>query len=88
MPLTRVLACFPVNTIFTVTISNATDSATGLAASAVLVDLSETPEDYHEYQDIFSKSRASTLPPHRSYDLKIDLEEGAQSISNVCGKES
>jgi hypothetical protein len=72
------LARLPGNTIFTVTISNATDSATGSAASAAPVDLSEIPEDYHEYQDVFSKSSASTLPPHRSYDLKIDLEEGAE----------
>jgi hypothetical protein len=35
------LARLPGNTIFTVTISNATDSATGSAASAVPVDLSE-----------------------------------------------
>jgi hypothetical protein len=66
------LARLPGNIIFTVTISNATDSATGSATSAVVVDLSEIPEDYHEYQDVFSKSSASTLPPHRSYDLKID----------------
>jgi hypothetical protein len=38
----------------------------------------KSPEDYHEYQDVFSKSSASTLPPHRSYNLKIDLEEGAE----------
>jgi hypothetical protein len=65
----------PGNTIFTVTISNATESATGSAASAAPLDLSEIPE---VYQDVFSKSSASTLPPHRSYDLKIDLEEGAE----------
>jgi hypothetical protein len=72
------LARLPGNTIFTVTISNATDSATGSAASVAPVDLSEIPEDYHEYQDVFSKSSTSTLPPHHSYDLKIDLEEGAE----------
>jgi hypothetical protein len=72
------LAHLPGNTIFTVTISNATDSATGSAASAAPVDLSEISENYHEYQDVFSKSSASTLPPHHSYDLKIDLEEGAE----------
>jgi len=65
------------NTIFTVTISNA-DSATGFAASTDPVDVSGIPEDYHEFKDVFSKSSASTLPPHRPYDLKIDLEEGAE----------
>ncbi len=64
------------NTLFTVTISNS-DSVSGNAASATPVDLSGIPEDYHEYADVFSKSSASTLPPHRPYDLKIELEEGA-----------
>ncbi|KAJ8473321.1 hypothetical protein ONZ45_g16338 [Pleurotus djamor] len=36
------------------------------------------PEDYHEFADVFSKGRAETLADHRSYDLKIDLEEGAK----------
>jgi len=31
-----------------------------------------------EYTDIFSKERADTLPDHRSYNLKIDLENGAE----------
>ena len=38
--------------------------------------LSSVPEDYHDYADVFSKANASTLPPHRDYDLKIELEEG------------
>ena len=71
------LARLPGNTIFTVTVANA-DSLTGATASAAAADLSQIPEDYHEFQDVFSKASASTLPPHRSYDLKIDLEEGAE----------
>jgi hypothetical protein len=74
------LACLPGNTIFMITTSNATDSGTGSAALAAPVDLSAIPKDYHEYQDVFSKSRASTLPLHHSYDLKIDLEEGAEPL--------
>ena len=65
------------NTIFTVTVSNA-DSATGFATAAAPQDVSGIPEDYHKFQDVFSKSGASSLPPHRPYDLKIDLEEGAE----------
>ena len=38
--------------------------------------LSSVPEDYHDYADVFSKANTSTLPPHRDYDLKIELEEG------------
>jgi len=34
------------------------------------------PLEYHDYADVFSKAKASELPPHCDYDLKIDLEEG------------
>jgi len=39
------------------------------------IDLSAIPEEYHEYADVFSKSKAETLAPHRPYDLQIDLEK-------------
>jgi len=39
------------------------------------IDLSAIPEEYHEYADVFSKSKAETLAPHRPYDLRIDLEK-------------
>jgi len=41
-------------------------------------DLSNIPSEYHEFADVFSKTKAEVLPPHRPYDLKINLEEGAQ----------
>jgi len=41
-------------------------------------DMSSVPEEYHKYADVFSKDRADTLPDHRHYDLKIDLEDGAE----------
>jgi len=65
------------NTIFSISIS-VSDSVAVCSASVEQVDLSSIPEDYHEFADVFSKSQASTLPPHQSYDLKIDLEEGAE----------
>ena len=34
------------------------------------------PPEYCNYADVFSKEKASELPPHRNYNLKIDLEEG------------
>jgi len=40
-------------------------------------DLSNIPSEYHEFADVFSKTKAETLPPHRPYDLKINLEEDA-----------
>jgi len=39
-------------------------------------DLGIVPPEYHDYVDVFSKAKASELPPHRNYDLKIELEEG------------
>jgi hypothetical protein len=46
--------------------------------SADPVDLSNIPEEYHEFNDVFSQKNADTLPPHRPYDLKIELETGAE----------
>jgi len=40
--------------------------------------MSGVPKEYHEYADVFSKERADTLPDHCPYDLKIDLEDGAE----------
>lgn len=39
-------------------------------------DLSKVPSEYHDFADVFDKGKASQLPPHRPYDLKIELEEG------------
>jgi len=36
------------------------------------------PECYHNFADVFSKSKAKTLAPHRDYDLKIEIEDGAK----------
>ena len=38
--------------------------------------LKNVPKEYHEFADVFSKSRADTLALHRPYDLKINLEDG------------
>jgi len=46
-------------------------------------NLSNIPSEYHEFADIFSKTRAEVLPPHRPYDLKISLEEGAQPLVSL-----
>ena len=39
-----------------------------------LVDMSNVPEEYHEFMDVFDKTKADTLAQHRPYDLKINLE--------------
>ena len=38
-------------------------------------DLSRVPLDYHDFADIFSKSKANMLAPHCEHDLKINLED-------------
>ena len=39
-------------------------------------DLSGVPSDYHDFADVFSKSKADTLASHCEHDLKINLEDG------------
>jgi len=53
------------------------DSAKARSSSvSTPLDLDIVPPEYRDYADVFSKAKASELPPHRDYDLKIDLEEG------------
>jgi hypothetical protein len=47
-----------------------------VAFSSEAPNLSGVPPEYQEFADVFDKGKASQLPPHRPYDLKIDLEEG------------
>jgi len=44
------------------------------------IDLSSIPEEYHEYADVFSKSKAETLAPHCPYNLRIDLEKDSHPL--------
>jgi hypothetical protein len=57
-------------------------SLSSLSARAATIDtkadLNGVPEEYHDFADVFSKSKADTLAPHRPIDLKIELEEGVQ----------
>ncbi|XP_061072392.1 olfactory receptor 52K2-like [Conger conger] len=52
---------------------------------------SNVPRAYSEMAEVFSKQRASTLPPHRLYDCAIDLHPGTvpprvRSIRCLCQK--
>ncbi len=40
------------------------------------VKLSNVPKEYLDLKEVFSKSRAASLPPHRPYDCAIDLVPG------------
>ena len=44
------------------------------------INLTGVPSEYHNFTDIFSKKKANTLAPHRPFDLKIELEEGASPL--------
>ena len=61
---------------FSLHLSESLLSAKSASVSDEAPDLSTVPEEYHDYADVFSKSEASKIAPHRPYDLKIDLEEG------------
>ena len=41
------------------------------------VNLDRVLKKYHDFADIFSKSKAGVLANHRPYDLKITLKDGA-----------
>ena len=43
-------------------------------------DLTQIPKEYYDYADVFSKTKAFVLAPHRPYDLKIKLEEGSAPL--------
>jgi hypothetical protein len=36
------------------------------------------PSKYHKYLKVFDKASSDILPPHRPYDCKIEIIEGAQ----------
>ena len=57
----------------------ATPKATGQSATDILgpVNLDGVPKEYHNFANVFSKSKAGVLTDHRPYDLKITLEDGA-----------
>ena len=61
-------------------------AAPGPAVRAVPIapppDLSSVPPEYHDLGEVFSKTRAQSLPPHRPYDCAINLRPGASLPSS------
>lgn len=47
------------------------------ATGSVLLDLTSVPPCYYDLGEAFSKSKATSLPPHWPYDGPIDLIPGA-----------
>ena len=63
------------------TLSLAEDSAelNEMTPAMSLKELKEKlPVVYHDFLDVFDKEKATQLPPHRSYDHKIELEGEGQ----------
>ena len=62
---------------FRIHISDSAIYGKSVSVSDEVSDLAHLPEEYHDFADVFSKAKADTLAPHRPYDLKINIEEGA-----------
>jgi len=43
-------------------------------------NLSNIPSKYHEFTNVFSKTKAEVLAPYHLYDFQINLEEDAQPL--------
>ena len=48
----------------------------GCSTATSLIDLTSLPKEYHDFVDVFSKSKAGKLTEHQPYDLKITLDKG------------
>ena len=59
---------------------HSSDIQANSAKLAETPNLSNVPSKYHEFANVFSKIKAENLPPHCSYNLKINLEDGAQPL--------
>ena len=53
------------------------DIQANFAKLAEASNLSNVPSEYHEFTNVFNKTKAEVLTSYYSYDLKINLEEGA-----------
>ncbi len=51
-------------------------SVSGSVLQDEMGSLSNVPEEYLDLKEVFSKSRAASLPPHRPYDCAIELVPG------------
>ena len=61
---------------FCIHLSDISISTNSASVSVEAPDLSNIPEEYHDFADVFSKAKVEKLAPHRPYDLKINLEGG------------
>lgn len=72
-------SCFPDPVVISSVCTEPEIKATPSSSSNLSLlppDLSKIPQPYQDLAEVFSKSKASTLPPHRPYDCAIDLLPG------------
>jgi len=63
----------------------ATDSSALYAIDPATIEKTSAKlPEYHEFLDIFDRSKADELPPRRSYDHKIELEREGQPRRVGC----
>ena len=65
---------------FHIHLSNISISAKSTSISKEAPDLSNIPEEYHDFANVFSKAKVEKLAPHWPYNLKINLEEGTSPL--------
>ena len=63
---------------FSAFIHNPVEACGRRATPASESDLRGVLKIYSHFSDIFSKGSTDSLPPHREYDLKIDVDESAK----------
>ncbi|KAJ1132588.1 hypothetical protein NDU88_010895 [Pleurodeles waltl] len=59
-----------------------TEQSTVLHYASLTQDEPTLPPEYSDFKDVFDPVKASVLPPHRSYDCRIDLIPGAPLPNN------
>lgn len=50
----------------------------GASPEFKLASISQLPEEYQDFADVFAEDEEVPLPPHRPYDLAIELEPGSK----------
>ena len=69
------LGIFAINKAFN-TKHSSSDIQIALDGKATIEPLTKIPPKYHSYANDFSVAESDKLPPHRSYDHKIQIEPG------------
>ena len=59
---------------------HSSDIQVNSAKLAEAPDFFNVPSGYYKFANVFRKTKAETHSPYCPYDLKINLEEGAQSL--------